>query len=88
MVGRTGKVTAGAMVAEGRVAAGTVVPGGCVAARAVETAVETAVVAGARGCWAAGATEVARLAEVGDCWAAGTGGGCRECAHSWDICVL
>ena len=27
--------------------------------------------AGARGCWAAGATKVARLGEVGDCWAAG-----------------
>ena len=32
-----------------------------------------------------GATEVARLAMAGGCWAAGTGGGCRECAHIWDM---
>ena len=51
-------------------------------------AIEVARLAEAGDCWAAGATEVARLAEAGGCWAAGTGGGCRECAHSWDMYVV
>ena len=42
----------------------------------------------AGGCWAAGATTVAGLAEAGGCWVAGTGGGCRECAHIWEMYVL
>ena len=54
---------------------------GCWAAGATEIAR----LAEAGDCWAAGATEVARLAKAGGCWAAGTGGGCRECAHSWDM---